>query len=106
MTLTANESTANRCADMVKRLVRYISLPQRLLRSYYSRVLGEDVSEARTRAMTEAQLAFFAVTLPADYPLAMRVLACVWFVVAVKKLKANGQSTDTHPNPPKGRELD
>ena len=89
MTLTANESMANKCAETVKRLGRYISLPQRMLRRYYSNVLGEDVSEARARAMTEAQLAFFAVTLPADYPLVLRVLACVWFVVAARKAKSS-----------------
>ena len=37
--------------------------------------------------MTEAQAAFFAVTLPVDYPLALRVVACAWFVVALRKLR-------------------
>lgn len=87
MTLTANEGATNRCAETLKRIGRYAAVPQQMLRRYYSKVLGEDVSEARARAMTEAQIAFFAVTLPADYPLALRILACVWFVVKVRKAK-------------------
>lgn len=62
-------------------------MPQRMLRNYYSKVLGENVGEARARAMTEAQAAFFAVTLPVDYPLALRFVVCAWFVVALRKLR-------------------
>ena len=85
--LTANEGATSRCAETLKRIGRYAAMPQQMLRRYYSKVLGEDVSEARARAITEAQIAFFAVTLPADYPLVLRILACVWFVVKVRKLK-------------------
>ena len=87
MTLEANALTERGFAAQVRKIGYRLAAPQRLLRKYYSYVLGHDVSKARARTMTEAQLAFFAVTLPADYPLTLRVLACVWFVVTAKKLR-------------------
>lgn len=85
--LTTNEGATSKFAETLKMIGRYAALPQQMLRRYYSKVLGEDVSAARARAMTEAQAAFFAVILPVDYPLALRILACVWFVVKVRKLR-------------------
>ena len=87
MTLTANAGIMRKCSDIVKKAAGLLGVPQQRLRRYYSAVLGTEVDPARARAITEAQLAFFAVTLPADYPLALRVLACVWFVTAARRLK-------------------
>ena len=98
MTLEANAFTAKGFTAQMKRISYRLAAPQRMLRRYYAYVLGEEVSKERARAMTEAQAAFFAVTLPADYPLVLRALACAWFVVAIRKL-------NTHPRPPEGREL-
>ncbi len=87
MTLEANALAAKGLAAQVKRVNRMLAAPQRMLRRYYSYVLGRDVDKVQARAFTEAQLAFFAVTLPVDYPLTLRVLTCLWFVVAVRKCK-------------------
>ena len=87
ISLGANENVFGKCAEAVRRICRCAGMPQRMLRNYYSKVLGENVGEARARAMTEAQAAFFAVTLPVDYPLALRFVVCAWFVVALRKLR-------------------
>ena len=87
MTLEANALTTKGFATQVKRAAYRLAAPQRWLRKYYSYVLGHNVGKAQARMMTEAQLAFFAVTLPADYPLMLRMAVCAWFVVTVRKVR-------------------
>lgn len=87
MTLTANVGAAKRCHDIVKKVCGWLAMPQEWLRKYYSLVLQEEIGRARAKAMTNAQLAFFATTLPVDYPVIIRIAACVWFVMALRKLR-------------------
>lgn len=87
MMLTANPGIMKRCADAAKKAGSCLRMPSEWLRRYYSHVLYTEVSPARARAITEAQAAFFAVTLPLDYPLAIRIAACAWFVAALRKAK-------------------
>lgn len=87
MTLTAGEGAIKRCTDVIKKVGTRLSLPQEWLRKYYSYVLNEDVSRTRAKAMTEAQMAFFATVMPMDYPVIIRLVACVWFVMALRKLR-------------------
>lgn len=85
MTMTANTETVRKASDVIRRIANTVSIPMRMLRRYYSYVLKHEVSNAEARAITEAQLAFFATILPADISIMIRIAACVWFVVAVKK---------------------
>ena len=97
--LVSEHGITKRTMEVIKKISNKLSIPAQMLHKYYSYVLQREVSKTQAKAITEAQLAFFAVILPADYPLTLRILACVWFVVAVKKLS-------THPTTPQGRELD
>ena len=88
ITLTdGNAGIARKCAEVLKIAVCLMRYPQRLLRRYYSKVLEREVGAAEARCITGAQLSFFAVVLPADYPLIMRLAACAWFVATLLKAK-------------------
>lgn len=76
-----------RCADIIKKAGATLRLPMEWLRRYYSHVLETEVSMTRAKAMTEAQAAFFAVAMPMDYPVIIRIATCVWFVLALRKAR-------------------
>lgn len=90
-TLAAGAGTDRRRGETVKTALRRVAAmmtaPCRMLRRYYSDVLGTEVSAAAARAMTEAQAAFFVTALPADYPLAARAAACLWLIAALKRAR-------------------
>lgn len=88
--LTVNQGILKRCSDMIRRAGASLRMPLEWLRRYYSYVLETEVSMTRAKAMTEAQAAFFAVVLPVDYPIIIRIAVCAWFVVALKRTKDRG----------------
>jgi len=87
MTLMADATAPNKIAETMRRTVEWAATPLRLMRSYYSMVLEREVSQCQANAITEAQVAFFAFVLPADYPLLLRAVACAWFLTSVCKVK-------------------
>lgn len=87
MTMTVNTGTAKKASEVFKRVCNMLETPLRMMRRYYSYVLGREVGNIEAKVITEAQLAFFATVMPADMPLMIRISACVWFVLAVRKCR-------------------
>lgn len=90
MMLAVNHGMLKKCSDMIRKAGAGLRTPLEWLRRYYSHVLETEVSMARAKAMTEAQVAFFAVAMPVDYPVIIRIAVCAWFVVALKRTKDRG----------------
>ena len=55
---------------------------------YYAFVLEREITMKQAWVMTEAQLAFFATVLPADYHIVLRIVACLWFVATLKRCRS------------------
>lgn len=87
MTMTVNTGTAKKASEAFRRVCNMLETPLRMMRRYYSYVLGREVGNVEAKVITEAQLAFFATVMPADMPLMIRIAACVWFVLAVRKCR-------------------
>lgn len=87
MTMTVNTGTAKKASEAFRRVCNMLETPLRMMRRYYSYVLGREVGNIEAKVITEAQLAFFATVMPADMPLMIRISACVWFVLAVRKCR-------------------
>lgn len=85
--LMANTGASRRLAEFRKSVANMLNAPLRLLGRYYSHVLGHDVDMRRTKILTEVQAAFFLFIMPADYPLLLRAVACLWFVVTLRRCK-------------------
>lgn len=58
-----------------------------MLRKYYSSVLGEEVSVSYMHRLNNAQVAFLCAVLPADMPLPLRAVFCLWFLYAVRRCR-------------------
>ena len=80
-------ATGKRITETLKRAAATVGSPLRLLRKYYSSVLGREVSRAETWAIIEAQVAFFVTTIPADIPIIIRLAACVWMATIKLRLR-------------------
>ncbi len=87
MTMTVTPATGKRITETLKRAAATVGSPLRLLRKYYSSVLGREVSRAETWAIIEAQVAFFVTTIPADIPIIIRLAACVWMATIKLRLR-------------------
>lgn len=87
MTMTVNTGRAKKVYETFRRVCNTLETPLRMLRGYYSYVLGREVRCAEARVITETQLAFLATVMPADMPLMIRIAACAWFVLAVRKCR-------------------
>lgn len=85
ITLSANTNIMKKATELTRRAIELAAMPQRMLRSYYSYVLEHEVSQRQASAITEAQIAFFAFIMPADYPLLLRAVTCAWFLFALRK---------------------
>lgn len=90
ITLSANTNIMKKASELTRRAIELATMPQRLLRSYYSYVLEHEVSRRQASAITEAQVAFFAFIMPADYPLILRAAACAWLIVSLRKVQRLG----------------
>ena len=88
MIMTAHTSAGKRMVMVMKRLNEALAMPMELLRRYYAYVLEREISLKQAKVMTEAQLAFFATVLPADYHFALRFVACMWLLATLKKCRA------------------
>lgn len=83
--------TANTCSKLealVKKATLMAAAPLRLLRKYYSMVLEREVDMRQTKAITEAQLAFFATVIPAEMHILLHIAACAWFLISLKKCRS------------------
>lgn len=94
ITLSTSNNMMNKFNDMVccvtgmADAVRYaLAAPLRLLGRYYSAVLEQPIDMRISAALTTTQLAFFLTIMPADYPLAVRCVACAWFVASLRKCR-------------------
>lgn len=85
ITIQVREGLLKRVQDYARAITHTLEAPIRLLRDYYSWALGRKVSLRQARALTETQLAFLLLVLPADCPLALRAAACGWFMLCLKK---------------------
>lgn len=65
--------------------MQHVETPLHMMRKYYSYVLGCEVGNVEANIITEAKLAFCAYVMPADMPLMIRIAACTWFVLTVRK---------------------
>lgn len=88
MTLTANPDTCKKNLHIVRKTANMLNAPIRLMGRYYSHVLGTEINLRQARAMTEAQLAFFATVMPADFSVLLRAAACAWFILSIKKCQS------------------
>ena len=88
ITVTVSPTADRKITEMVKKAANTVKTPLRMLRKYYSSVLGRNVSRAEARAITEAQIAFFITVMPADLPIIIRLAACAWLVAKVKRIKS------------------
>lgn len=96
MILMANATASNKRVETTRRMAEMAATPLRLIRSYYSMVLEREVSQRQANAITEAQLAFFAFVLPADYSLLLRAAACAWLLFSVRKVRRM-MADEKHP---------
>lgn len=58
-----------------------------VIAAYYSRVLEQVVTVSQARAMVNAQCAFVALVMPLDLGYTYRVVALVWFALALLQCK-------------------
>lgn len=80
-------SAAQALAGVATQVAIMARMPMEALRKYYSDVLDEEVSMARTVRLVHAQVAFLAAVAPVGLPLALRAAFCAWFLLAVLKCK-------------------
>ena len=85
--LTTNVG-ASKSMMMMKRLSETLVMPMNCLRRYYAFVLEREITMKQAWVMTEAQLAFFATVLPADYHIVLRIAACLWLVATLKRCRS------------------
>lgn len=88
MVMTENRGIYLKMVNLYKNMISAINTPLRLLGRYYATVLEREIDEKQARALTEAQLAFLAFILPADYSLLLRAAACLWCFTAIRKCRS------------------
>ncbi len=81
---TANGKTSN----LIKKAAHMFGAPLRILGKYYSLVLERNIDMRQTKAITEAQIAFFATVIPADMHVLLHVAACAWFIMSLRKCRS------------------
>lgn len=87
MVLMSGNSNVKNVSETIKKVLFVLNMPLRWLSKYYSSVLEREVNMRQTKALTEAQLAFFALVMPADYSLLLRIAACIWFVLVLRRCR-------------------
>lgn len=88
--LTAGSINGKCMADIARYIINKVNVPARILRRYYSYVLGKDVSMRQTWMLIEAQVAFFAGVMPVNINIIVRAIMFMWFVTALKKCRRSG----------------
>lgn len=74
--------------SMIKKATSMLNAPLRLLGRYYSYVIERNLDMRQTKAITEAQMAFFATILPVEMPILLHLAACTWFIMSLKKCRS------------------
>lgn len=87
ITIQANAAAGRDAAEVMKKVGGAVAGAVEMLRRYYSDVLDREVSMAQMRLLIEAQAAFTACILPADFPLVVRVACGVWLLLALRRCK-------------------
>ncbi|MGN1262625.1 MAG: ATP-binding protein [Prevotella sp.] len=87
MTIPTGMAVAKSAAELTKRMNGMIISCMEPLRKYYSDVLGKQISWHQMRALLEAQTAFVACILPADFSLVLRAVFGAWLLMALKKCR-------------------
>lgn len=68
---------------MVQHVIDAVKSPVEWLRAYYSSICGKPLTMSQTALLLNAQAAFIASALPADMPIAARIVSCVWLVASL-----------------------
>lgn len=86
---TANKvnNLANMATEAIHRITDLGEIPLLWLNHYYSTVLERPINKRQTKALTMAQLAFFATVMPVEYPVLLRVATCIWFITSLLKCR-------------------
>ena len=89
ITITANDINNREfgLSELWRSFSEWASTPARLLARYYSSVLERDITMRQTWRLIEVQIAFFAGIFPADFSVALRLLAAAWFISALLRCK-------------------
>lgn len=90
MTLTYGINCNKSISDIMKKVINKVNTPVQLLSRYYSNILEKEVTSRQTWLLIEAQTAFFAGIMPADYPIVARLLFGAWFIIALHKCRKSG----------------
>ncbi len=85
--IMVNSPAIKKIALTIRKFMDMIYLPIEIMSKYYSKVLEREINFKQTKAITEAQIAFFASIFPLDYNLALRFLAVVWFISTLLKCR-------------------
>ncbi len=71
----------------IKKYLEMFNFPLEIMSRYYSIVLNKDINLEQTKAITIAAIAFLITILPADFNLALRFMACLWFINSLIKCR-------------------
>lgn len=77
-----------RCAALASVVKENYDAVMDAISCYYAALLNEEVSVARTKALINAQLGFFALIMPMDLGYIYRIAAFLWFAIALLQCKA------------------
>lgn len=87
LTIEAATENGRGTAEMVKKAVAMAAGAVAWLQGYYEDVLGRRLTTAQMRMLVEAQVAFTACILPADFSLALRSVFGVWLLSALMRCR-------------------
>lgn len=88
ITLEQAGTACGKINSMIKKATSMLNAPLRLLGRYYSYVIERNLDMRQTKAITEAQMAFFATILPVEMPILLHLAACMWFIMSLKKCRS------------------
>lgn len=74
ITLEQAGTACGKINSMIKKATSMLNAPLRLLGRYYSYVIERDLDMRQTKAITEAQMAFFATILPVEMPILLHMV--------------------------------
>lgn len=86
--LTADTNPWKKASTLIRKAAGRLNAPVQIMGRYYAHVLEREISLRQAKALTEAQLAFFATVMPADFSVMLRAAACAWFVMSIRKCRS------------------
>lgn len=87
MTLDCKSARFDSIKDADQLIIDLMKSPVEWLRNYFSAVLGKHISMTQFWLIINAQAAFLALILPADYALSLRLAAAGWFLDAILRCR-------------------